>query len=58
MSRPIDLVIGKIEDIETDRLAGWQAFYKKDYENEELREEIAKLKAEIRRLKSGAKIKK
>lgn len=57
MGRPIDFVIGKIEDIESDRQAGWNAFYKKDYENEELREEIAKLKAEIRRLKGGAKIK-
>jgi len=55
MGRPIDLVIGKIEEIHNDRCAGWEAFYKKDYENEELREEIAKLKAEIRRLKSGSK---
>ena len=55
MGRPIDLVIGKIEEIHQDRCAGWQAFNKKDFENEELREEIAKLKAEIRRLKSGGK---
>lgn len=55
MGRPIDLVIGKIEDLEDDRNAGWSAYYKKDYENEELREEIARLKAEIRRLKSGRK---
>lgn len=55
MGKPIDLVIGKIEDLENDRQAAWEAFYKKDYENEELREEIAELKAEIRRLKSGTK---
>lgn len=55
MGRPIDLVIGKIEDLENDRQAGWEAFYRKDYENEELREEIAKLKDEIRRLKIGRK---
>jgi cell division protein FtsB len=55
MGRQIDYVVGKIEDLEDDRQAGWEAFYKKDYENEALREEIAKLKAEIRRLKSGSK---
>ena len=55
MGRPIDLVIGKIEDLETDRLAGWEAYYKKDYENEELREEIARLKAVIRKLRESKK---
>lgn len=51
MGRPIDLVIGKIEEMHEDRCAGWQAYYKKDYENDELREEIARLKATIRQLK-------
>lgn len=53
MAKPVDLVIGSIQNMEHDRCAGWSAFYKADYENEELREEIAKLKAEIRRLKNG-----
>lgn len=55
--KQVDFICGKIENLEHDRCAGWEAFYKKDYENEKLREEIAKLKAEIRRLKSGSKIK-
>lgn len=53
--KPVDLVVGKIEEMEHDRCAGWDAYYKKDYENDELRRELAKLKAEIRRLKGGAK---
>lgn len=55
MGRPIDFVIGKIEDIESDRQAGWEAFYRKDYENEELREEIAKLNKIIRNLRRKKK---
>jgi cell division protein FtsB len=55
MGRQVDYVVGKIEALEDDRQAGWEAFYKKDYENEKLREEIAKLKSDIRRLKSGSK---
>jgi hypothetical protein len=50
MSRPIDLVIGKIEEMHEDKCAGWEAFYKKDYENEMLREEIAELKQKVRNL--------
>lgn len=55
MSRQIDLVVGKIEELEIDRMAGWEAFYKKDYENDELREEIARLKQIIRDLQKGIK---
>jgi hypothetical protein len=57
MGRPIELVVGKIMDLEDDRCAGWQAFYKVDYELAKAIDEIADLKAEIRRLKRGRKIK-
>jgi len=57
MSRPIDLLIGKIEELHSDRNAGWEAFFKSEYRMDELVDEIVRLKAEIRRLKNGRKIK-
>lgn len=48
--RPIDLIIGRIEAIDTDARAGWQAFYRKDAECDALRLEIEKLKKTILRL--------
>jgi hypothetical protein len=53
MRRPIDLIVGKIEELHDDKCAGWEAFYRKDYENEELREEIVRLKTIIRDLQKG-----
>lgn len=53
MAKPIDLVIGSIQSMEHDRCAGWQAFYRKDYECDDLREEIARLKVIIRDLQKG-----
>lgn len=56
MENQADYVIGKIAQLENDRQAGWEAFYKKDYECEELREELAKLKETIRRLNNGSEV--
>ena len=53
--KQVDFICGKIENLEHDRCAGWEAFYKKDYENEELREEIAKLNKIIRNLRRKKK---
>ena len=36
-------ILGMIDDLEKDRLAGWHAFFKKDYENEELKRENERL---------------
>jgi len=51
MIRPIDLIIGKIEELHSDRNTGWEAFFKADYQVEKLIDEIADLKKEIKRLK-------
>ena len=53
--RPVDLIVGKIEDMHHEMCAGWKAFRKKDDENDELRLEIERLKKLLRR-KSGRKI--
>ena len=55
MGKQIDYVVGRIDEMDDDRHAGWEAFYRKDYENEELREEIADLKAQIRKLQTKAR---
>ena len=52
MGKQIDYVVGRIDEMDSDRNAAWEAFYRVEYENEKLREEIADLKAEIRRLKA------
>jgi hypothetical protein len=57
MARPLDLIIGKIEELHQDKCAGWDAFYKADYELDKAIDEIAKLKKQIKELKSGSKIK-
>lgn len=51
MAKQVDLICGSIQSLEHDRCAGWDAFYKKDYENEKLMDEIKKLKEEVKRLK-------
>jgi peptidoglycan hydrolase CwlO-like protein len=55
MSRPIDLIIGKIEELYSDRNAGWEAFFKADYAMDKLVDEIADLKKEVKRLKEKIK---
>lgn len=55
LGRPIDYIIGRIEELDSDRSAGWEAFYKVDYENEKLKEEIARLKKELRENRRGRK---
>jgi cell division protein FtsB len=55
MTRPIDLVIGAIHDMNDDRLSGWSAYFAADTEREKLVDEVKKLKEQIRRLKSGSK---
>jgi cell division protein FtsB len=55
MSRPIDLVIGAIHDMNDDRLSGWSAYFAADTEREKLEDEVKKLREQIRRLKSGSK---
>ena len=44
MTRPVDLVVGAIHDMNDDRLAGWRAFMSKDCECERLRSELERLK--------------
>jgi hypothetical protein len=50
--RPIDYIIGSIQNLNDDSRAGWQAFYRKDAECDQLRLEIKKLKATISRLRT------
>ena len=64
MGRPIDLVVGAIYDMNDDRLSAWNSYVAADNERERLEERekkknklIKELKDEIRRLKSGRKIK-
>jgi len=52
MSRPIDLVVGAIYDLEHDRCAGWSAYFAADDEKDAMKREIEQLKEKIRRLKN------
>lgn len=51
MAKPVDLIVGSIKNLEHDRCAGWEAFYRIDYENDKMKELIKKLKGEVKRLK-------
>jgi hypothetical protein len=53
MTRPIDLVIGAIHDMNDDRLSGWSAYFAADTEREKLEEEVKRLKTIIRDLQKG-----
>ena len=55
MSRPIDLVVGAIYDMNDDRLSGWNAYFAADLERDKLEDEVKKLKEQIRRLRGGHK---
>lgn len=48
--RPIDLIVGSITQMNDDCRAGWQAFYRKDAECDELKKEIEKLKKKLFKL--------
>lgn len=50
--RQIDFVIGKIEQLNNDKEAGWEAYFQLEYKYEELLEKYNKL----RRKKNGGKI--
>jgi hypothetical protein len=50
--KQIDLVVGQITDLNTDRLVGWSAYYRSEAEVERLRKIISRLK---KRLKHRAK---
>ena len=56
MGKKIDYVVGRIYDLEEDRVAGWSAYFASDDENDRLKKEVARLKKLLRR-KSGRKIK-
>ena len=49
--KPVELVVGSIRDLDTDRQAAWLAFYRKDLECDALRLEVERLKATISRLR-------
>lgn len=47
--KPVDLVCGSIMNIESDRLAGWNAFFKKDAECEVLKAKLRKIQALVKK---------
>jgi hypothetical protein len=49
--KPLDVIFQSINQMDVDRHAGWQAFYRKDAECDELRLEIKRLKSTISRLR-------
>jgi cell division protein FtsB len=48
-----DLIIGKVEALYQDRNAAWEAYFKSEYRQDEMQDEIIKLKEKIRRLEDG-----
>lgn len=44
------IVLGMIDEMEKDRLSGWHAFFKADYENEKLKKTNKELLSENKRL--------
>ena len=44
MTRPVDLVVGAIHDMNNDRLAGWNAYMRCDCQCEKLKSEVERLK--------------
>jgi hypothetical protein len=45
--KPIDLVVGSIRELDTDRLAGWNAYFKADAEIKRLRAAIKRLRKRL-----------